>query len=352
VLALAGAIGVGVAVGVVLSRGDRSGEHPSGRLRAGHVAAGTRDFADAVWVFGFQTLRFDRELRRARQVDITGMGSVVGTHGRVYMYDAGSGRVGVLDSTRNELHALGNVAPGAGQPNAFLPVIAALPGALWLVPAPGSLVRFDLSSRRPDLSVALGAEGRSVATGVATARGVLVTATRDRTGVELARLDPETGVKVATAHLDVPDEATLDGLATDDAQTWVVSANTAYELNVSTMALSHQVAVAPASQAAKGAVVADHALYLLAGNGARIDRVDPDGGRVTAVTKILADAPMVLRIPAAIATDGTDVWAMAQTSTDPSDHGVRVIGYDPRTGATTRAVDLPSALFAGGVAAT
>ena len=68
--------------------------------------------------------------------------------------------------------------------------------------------------------------------------------------------------------------------------------------------------------------------------------------------KILPRAPGTFRIPAALVTDGRHVWAMVQKREASDDHSVRIVGYDATRRRPTPAVDLPSQLFFGGLAAT
>src|SRR6476619_3695530 len=97
VIAFAIAIAIGIIVAVLTNRTDSTPAPGDGiaQVRRGHPGA-----RHAVWVFGFETLRFDAQLRHAQHVPFTGFGSVQGADGHVYMYDAGTGRVGVIENAR------------------------------------------------------------------------------------------------------------------------------------------------------------------------------------------------------------------------------------------------------------
>src|SRR6476469_1796449 len=98
-IAFGATIAIGIVVALVLG-GNGSTSTPSA-TPAGptRIEAGTPGTRHAVWTFGFETLRFDERLRHPEQlVGVEGFGSVYGNDGRTYMYDAASGRIGVLRS--------------------------------------------------------------------------------------------------------------------------------------------------------------------------------------------------------------------------------------------------------------
>src|SRR5262249_58067447 len=79
-----------------------------------------------------------------RGVGVRGFGSVLGGVGTVYLYDPSTGRVGVIDATRNDLAGRTTIAVPGGVGAADAPVLAEQRGALWLVTGPGRLTRDDL----------------------------------------------------------------------------------------------------------------------------------------------------------------------------------------------------------------
>src|SRR5262249_60416786 len=79
-----------------------------------------------------------------RGVGVRGFGSVLGGVGTVYLYDPSTGRVGVIDATRNDLAGRTTIAVHGGVGADDAPVLAEQRGALWLVTGPGRLTRDDL----------------------------------------------------------------------------------------------------------------------------------------------------------------------------------------------------------------
>jgi hypothetical protein len=365
--ALAAAVLVGLLIALLTSGGGGSGSSPSG-LRLDHLRPGTKGDPDAVWVFGFQTLRFDPSLRHAQQVRVTGFGSVQGADGRVYLYDAGTGRVGVLDSARNDLTTLGRLPGGTPQDDTFAPTIAPTAGSLWLVSAPGRLTRFDLSTRTADDPIALvdhsGATGDPVTTGVVATGGSVLAVTRDGGGLALARVDATTGAVVARGRIDASAAdapgaadgsgvATIDGVAAEAGRLWIVASGSVFEVDATTLAVDRRTVIADRAQGGvAGAVVAAGSLYVLADNGRSLARFVPDPGRLDVVVRILPTRPSAFTTPASLVSDGTSVWAMVQRPAPAPRHAVRVAGYDARSGRPTAGVDLPGAMFAGAAAAS
>ena len=357
VLAFGATITIGIVVALVLGGNDSTSKarltpDPHGPAR---VRPGTRGTPHGVWAFGFETLRFDDRLRNPQQlVGVDGFGSVYGVSGRTYMYDAASGRVGVLRSASNRLEPLGTTPRGAAQEAVFAPTIAVGGGALWLVSAPGRLTRFELASGRPDVPIELVASDRApVTTGVVAAAGAVFTATLDATGITVSRLDATTHGITGTTHLDLASPVTLDGFAGDATDLWVVAGGTVHELNPVDLGVTRTIPVAAATPGTvQGAAVAGDALWLLGDNGASLLRVDRATAAVSTAMKILPSTPSAFRIPAALVTDGRRVWAMVQKRDAATDHSVRVAGYDATLRAPTPAVDLPSQLFFGGLSAT
>ena len=356
VIAFGATIVIGVLVGMLLG-GNGTTSSPTTTNARGPVAiaGGTPGARHAVWTFGFETLRFDDRLRHPQQLTgVKGFGSVFGVGGRTYMYDAASGRIGVLRSASNRLETLGTLPHGVAPSNVFAPTIAVDGDGLWLVSAPGQLTHFDLKTREADAPIDVGAADHPpVATGVVARAGVLFTATQDDAGITVARIDGATHRTTGTTRLDVESPFTLDGVAVDGAGLWIVAAGTAHEFDPADLTARRTVAVGTGSPGAvQGAVAAGHAVWLLGDNGATLVRIDTRTATLSTALKILPRRPSAFHIPAALATDGHHVWAMVQRRDAATDHSVRIVGYDARRRAPTPAVDLPSELFFGGLAAT
>ena len=356
VIVFGATIVIGVLVALVLGASDTTSEPAANVGGPTRIRPGTPGRVDAVWAFGFETLRFDERLRRPEQlVGVKGFGSVFGVHGRTFMYDAASGRIGVLRSTTNRLATLGTAPQGTAQDDLFAPTIAIDGDALWLASAPGRLTRFGLGTKRADAPIALVDRGghAPVATGVVARSGVVFAATQDGTGISVARVDAATRRVTASAHVDLASASTLDGLAADGSNVWIVTAGAVHALDAADLTPGRTISVGAASpDSVKGAVVAGGAVWTLAENGATLLRIDVRTGAVSTALKVLPQAPGTFRIPAALVTDGRHVWAMVQKRDASDDHSVRIVGYDATRRRPTPAVDLPSELFFGGLAAT
>jgi streptogramin lyase len=307
-----------------------------------------------VWVFGFQTLRFDPTLRHAQHLPFPGFGAVQGADGHVYMYDAGTGRVGVIVNASNSRTVIGRISGGRAQDATFAPVIAPRASELWIAAAPGELTRFDLRTRRADAPIPLTDAGANAsATGVVATRGAVLAVTRDVTGLALTRVDPTTHVIGATSHVTLAGAATIDGVAADEEHLWIVADGSVLDVELGTLTVTHRVPiVGQPTGGVRGAVTAAGAVWVLADNGATIGRFAPATGAVDRVVRILPATPTAFRTPASLVSDGTRVWAMVQRRDAPDDHTVRLAGYDASRHAPTTGIDLPSALFAGAAAAS
>ena len=73
-------------------------------------------------------------------------GSVLGGEGVVYLFDPGTGHVGVVDATRNRIVGETTVPVQRGVDVDVMPVLAVQGGALWLVTGPGRLTRYELAT--------------------------------------------------------------------------------------------------------------------------------------------------------------------------------------------------------------
>src|SRR5689334_2714341 len=240
-VAFAAAIAVGIVIAIVTTRSD---PEPSSTSEPGGVAqveAGRHGSRHAVWVFGFQTLRFDRRLRHAQHLPFPGFGAVQGTDGRVYMYDAGTGRVGVVVNSRNTRTVLGEISGGRAQDDTFAPVIAVRPSELWIGAAPGEVTRFDLRTRRADAPIRVvdtATPGATATTAVASTADAVVAVTLDGTDLTLTRVDPATRALTVIRHVSLTAGSTLDGVAIDGAHLWIVADASAFDVDATTLSVA------------------------------------------------------------------------------------------------------------------
>ena len=134
--------GIGLVVRHVRSE-DGGGPRP---IRVRPARPGQQSAA-GLWLFGATTVRLDPvTLSDPRDVGFQGFGAVLGGQGTVYLYDPATGRVGVVDATRNQLAGRTNVTVQGGVSTDVTPVIAEQRGALWLVTGDGRLTRDELET--------------------------------------------------------------------------------------------------------------------------------------------------------------------------------------------------------------
>jgi hypothetical protein len=344
------AIGVGI-VGAVLLGGTSGDRGTVTSLSVRPVEVGTRGSSHALWVFGLETLRFDAELRGVGRLGVAGFGSVLGCDGEVYMYDPGTARVGVLHTARNRLELIGRVPGGATEQSPFAQLVAHDGRALWLVPLPGMLQRFDLATQAVSAPTNVDTDRAPILSGVVAASGTVIVATQDASGIALSRVDPSSTAVTATVRVDLTGAFALDGLATDGTRVWMIANDTAYSFDATTLARWGVVRLGVASNAARGAVIVDQALWVLADNGATLVKVD-NNEKVTTVLRILREPLPAFRIPASLVSDAKRIYAMVQTGTRSGDHQVRIVGYDVATNKMSRGIELPSKIFAGAITIT
>ena len=144
ILVACAAIGTGIGLVVREVRSDGGGGPKAIRVRP--ARPGPQSPA-ALWLFGATTVRLDPStLSDPRDAGFQGFGSVLGGAGIVYLYDPVTGRVGVVDATRNELVGRTSVPVEGGEGADVAPVLAVQRGSLWLVTGSGRLTRYELAS--------------------------------------------------------------------------------------------------------------------------------------------------------------------------------------------------------------
>ena len=351
------AVVVGVTIGVVLGLSDRGSEEPTGTTPAvERVKPGTPGAADAVWVFGFETLRFDERLENAEQLGVRGFGSVQGDAGQVFMFDPGTGRVGRLDARQNLLSVLTQAAAG-NRGGRLVPLEHRPVGVHALV---GVQPGIDHAARSRDVQVGqpvavasyAAAELDARATGVATGPGGVFTATATPVGIEIARVDPSTGAVVATGQVPGPETpSSLDGFAAGAAQLWLLSGDRLYTFDPTTLAYVRTDAIeSRAAGGARGLAAAGGDAFTLTDGGSTLTRYRPSTGKSSRVLRVLEEAPAELRLPASLVSDGRRVWAMVRRGGSAADLTVRIVGFDAEREVSTKAVDVPGRIAPGALA--
>jgi hypothetical protein len=339
------AVAVLVGIGVALVLGPSGSDDGAGapgtaitRIRPGSPAA-----PDALWVFGFETLRFGPGLTGGRQLRIQAFGDVAGAEAGVAMYDAGTGRVGFLDARRNRLRTVAQIAPGRSEPAPFVPTLASQGSQLWVVPNPGVVQRVDRATGAVSAPVPVVDDGAAATTGVVATQAAVFAATATAEGLVPTRVDV-TGTPTVGAPID---GAALDGLAVDDRALWLRSGARLHALDPLTLTVTRTVTV-PSRGGIGGVVTADGAVWMLTDGGASLTRYDVDRDRFVRAARLVARAPDAVELPAALVSDGTRVWAMVQRS-GPRDLAVRVVEDGP-TAERVRAVDVPGRIAPGALA--
>ncbi|HKF91302.1 MAG TPA: hypothetical protein VKC52_07500, partial [Acidimicrobiia bacterium] len=144
ILVACAAIGTGIGLVVRHVRSDDGGGPNPIRVRPARPGPQS---AAGLWLFGATTVRLDAAtLSDPRDVGFQGFGAVLGGPGTVYLYDPTTGRVGVVDATRNALAGRTNIPVQGGVSAGVAPVLAEQRGALWLVSGPGRLTRDELAT--------------------------------------------------------------------------------------------------------------------------------------------------------------------------------------------------------------
>lgn len=340
-VAVAIAVLVGVVLAFALPRGDDSASNPRG--------------SNALWAFGFATVRIDpKTLTPSRHPLPKGFGSVLSTPGRAYLFEPSDGRVGVLDASRNTLKVIGQLPPGVDEPATVDPLIANTPGHLWLVHKPGTVTQFDLATRRASGSVELsttGGTGPPTSTRIVASGGAVVAVSEVAGGYALSRISATTRTEEKTQV--IPADGPITGLTSDDQSVWIVTASIALQVDTRTLRVAGRIGIPPmAPQVPRGAAITRGALWTLGGNGSTLVRVDLATQRTTTALQILPSEPSILRGPASVISGDGRVWVMVQRTNDPKDHSVRIAGVTAATGKPTKGADLPTELFIGAIAVT
>lgn len=343
---------IGIGIGLLLGPGgsdDGSSAQPD---RTGRIRRGTPASPRAVWAFGFESLRFDPALGLRGRLPVQGFGTVQGATGRVDLYDPVSGRTGVLTSATNRLRSAGRVGAGVAPTAPFAPLVATTATHRWLVPRPGEVLRVGTDSTGDAVSVPVaGGVAAPGATAVTAVGDTVYAATAGSDGITVALVDGDGSAVRLSRSIPIGGPFTLDGLTADRSAVWVLAGGTAYALDPTSLATSRTVAVTGRGPGeVRGLVAAAVGVFTLADNGASLVRID--GSTPKVVLRILETPLPTFRLPASLAVNGTRVYALVPRAETANDRRARLVGYDAVRRRPTRAVDLPSDLFAGAIAAT
>ncbi len=364
ILVACAAIGTGIGLVVRHVRSDDgSGPKPI-RVRPArpgpHSAAG-------LWLFGATTVRLDpTTLSDPRDVGFQGFGAVLGGEGTVNLYDPTTGRLGVIDATRNELAGRTNVPVQSGVSAEVAPVLAEQRGALWLVTGPGRLTRDELATgTTTEVTLPTDVVSEAAAGGPPAA-----TATRVVADDEAAWAVYELGVtgnpalpaavRVAddgtvTARAAVPDR--VDGnrfepqaVALGDGMLWIVGRTAVVGLDPATLAVRGSFTVQDGTPVdLHGAAVAGGLLWSYDAQSGALLGIGPDAGRVRQRVVLTGGAQTQFRAPATVLGGGDVLWVRARVGS-PNTLEQLITRVDAQTGDVTGRFTAPPQLEVGEIA--
>ncbi len=263
--------------------GDGGSTPPTETLEA--RKAPRHDRPDAVWLFGFDTLRLvPSDPDRISILGFPAFGQVTGGPGEVLLYEPSSGRFGRLDATTNRIvdHATIPSRVRAGGNGVPEPAVAATPSSAWLVTGPATLTRHAIpTGTAPDRTVALAHVGARGDTRVLAAAGGVVAVSVDPTNetvtAVLHRVDPDSGAVVATGEAGLPAGGLVDVAAGAD-RVWLVGHTRLVPVDARSLEASPPLTL-PAGMVAVRMIDRGEQVWVLARDG-RVARLDASDGRL------------------------------------------------------------------------
>lgn len=356
---------VGTVVGLVV-REVRSDDNGGPRPIRVRPARPGQQGAAGLWLFGATTVRLDPvTLTDPRDAGFRGFGAVLGGEGTVYLYDPTTGRVGVVDATRNELAGQTTVPVHGGVGADDAPVLAEQRGSLWLVTGPGRLARDDLATGStnevtlPTDVVSEEAAGGPPAPGATrvVADGDAAWAVYDL-GVTgnpplpvVARIADDGSI---TARAPLPDRVDGDRLepqsvALGGGTVWIVGRQAAVGLDPVTLAVRQSFAVQSASTVElHGAAVAGGLVWAYDSESGALFGIDPGSGSVRQRVA-LTNGGTQYRAPATIIAGADVLWVRARIgSSDTLEELITRI--DAGSGDVTERFTAPPQLEVGEIA--
>ena len=363
VLVACAVIGTGIGLVVRHVRSDDGGGPRKIRVRPARPG---QQSAAGLWLFGATTVRLDpATLSDPRDVGFQGFGAVLGGEGAVYLYDPVTGRVGVIDATRNELAGRTNVPVQGGVSADVTPVIAVQRGALWLVTGDGRLTRDELATGAtadatlPTDVVSAADAGGPPAPGatrvVADDRAAWAVYDLGVTGnpalPAAARVADDGTI---TARAAIPDRVGGDRLepqavALGDGMLWIVGRSAVVGVDPATLAVRRSFAVQDgASVELHGAAVAGGLLWSYDVQSGTLLGFGPDG-RVRQRTALTDGAQTQFSAPATIIGGGDVLWVRVRVG-NPSVLEQLITRVDARSGDVTGRFSAPPQLEVGEIA--
>ncbi|MGQ0826724.1 MAG: hypothetical protein ACT4OX_17155 [Actinomycetota bacterium] len=301
----------------------------------------------AVWLFGFDTVRVDPEgVRETRRLDEPGVGSVVGAEGAMYMYDASSGRVGMLDATTNTLRERAALAGWpAGERDGLIAVSRT---RLWLVTGPGELSRLDRASL--DVMGTTDADAAATGTWIAAADSSVFAAIETGGALDIARLDENGAIVARTPVTDLEPLGPLQAIEASRELVWIVGERGARALAARDLTARGDANLSPEAGPIRASVAVGGDLWVIAQNGGVAYRIALDGD--ARQLALLPAPPSTFRGQVDLAASDDAVFALVPTGTAPDDRSAAVHRINPDTMALIESLRTPSALFVGAIALT
>jgi hypothetical protein len=364
ILVACAAVGTGIGLVVREIRSDDDGGPSPIRVRP--ARPGPQSPA-GLWLFGATTVRLDpATLSDPRDVGFQGFGAVLGGEGTVYLYDPVTGRVGVIDATRNELAGKTSVEVHGGVAADVAPVLAEQRGALWLVTGPGRLTRDELATgATTDVTLPTDVVSEAATGGPPAPGATRVVANTDAAWVvydlgvvgnprlpAAARLADDGTV---TARVALPERVDGDRLepravALGDGALSIVGRSGVVVVDPATLAVRRSFAVQSASPVElHGAAVAGGLLWSYDSQSGALLGITLEDGAVQQRVALTEGPRSQFRAPATIVGGGDVLWVRVRVG-NPNTLEQLIARVDARSGNITARFSAPPQLEVGEVA--
>jgi hypothetical protein len=291
---------------------------------------------------------------------------VLGGEGTVYLYDPTTGRVGVIDATRNELAGRTNVSVQAGVSVDVAPALAEQRDALWLVTGPGRLTRDELATgTTTEVTLPTDVVSEAAAGGPPAASATRVVADDEAAwavydlGVTGNPALPA-AVRVAddgtvTARAALPDR--VDGnrfepqtIAVGDGTLWIVGRTALIGLDPATLAVRRSFTVQDGAPVdLHGAAVAGGLLWSYDAQSGALLGIGPDAGRVRQRVALTGGAQAQFGAPATIIGGSDVLWVRVRVG-GPNTLEQLITRIDAQSGDVTGRFTAPPQLEVGEIA--
>ena len=364
ILVACAALGTGIGLVVREVRSDDDGGPRPIRVRPARPG---QQSAAGLWLFGATTVRLDpTTLSDPRDVGFQGFGAVLGGDGTVYLYDPVTGRVGLVDASRNELAGQTSVEVHGGVSADVAPVLAQQRGALWLVTGPGRLTRDELATgATTEVTLPSDVVSEEAAGGPPAAGATRVVADTDAAWavydlgvVGNPRLPA--AVRLAddgtvTARLALPERVAGDRLepravALADGALSIVGRSGVVVVDPVTLAVRRTFAVQGAGPVElHGAAVAGGLLWSYDSASGALLGIAPDDGAVQQRIEIAEGPRSEFRAPASFVAGGDVLWVRVRVGS-PNTLEQLIARIDARSGDVTGRFSAPPQLEVGEIA--